>query len=150
MSYLLDTNIILRSADSRHSMYSVVTEAIAILKQQDHPMYITSQNIIEFWNVATRPKEKNGLGYSVIETQKEITRLKSLFPLLIDTYQVFTQWERLVNQYQVKGVNVHDARLVAVMLVHNIESILTFNVDDFQRYSSEIIVTNPNSIYHAY
>ena len=32
------------------------------------------------------------------------------------------------------GIQVHDARLVAVMLVHGIENILTLNVTDFQRY----------------
>ena len=146
MSYLLDTNILLRSVDSRHSMYPIATQAITCLREQDEQMYITPQNIIEFWNVATRPKEKNGLGYSLIATQSEVTRLKSLFPLLLDTSKVFTQWERLVNRYQVKGVNVHDARLVAVMLVYGLESILTFNVDDFQRYSLEIRAVNPNNI----
>jgi predicted nucleic acid-binding protein len=146
MSYLVDTNILLRSSDPEHSMFNTATNATDILLGRGEELYITPQNIIEFWNVSTRPKDKNGLGYSLIKTQSEVTRLKSLFPLLIDTNQVFIQWERLVNQYQVKGVNVHDARLVAVMLAHQIQSILTFNVDDFQRYSSEITVVNPNSI----
>jgi predicted nucleic acid-binding protein len=96
--------------------------------------------------VLTRPKERNGLGYSIIETQIEIARIKNILPLILDTPTVFEKWERLVNVYQVKGVNVHDARLVAVMLSHSLSHILTFNVDDFQRYSSEITIMNPNNI----
>ena len=42
-------------------------------------------------------------------------------------------------------MNVHDARLVAAMLVHKLTHILTFNSDDFRRYS-EIIVVNPKQL----
>ena len=146
MSYLVDTNILLRSADPSHPMFNLATNATEILLSRGEEVYITTQNLIEFWNVATRPQEKNGLGYSLAETQREVTKLKNLFPLLPDNSKVFEQWERLVNRYQVKGVNVHDARLVAVMLVHGLSCILTFNVDDFQRYSSEIRIINPNDI----
>ena len=37
-------------------------------------------------------------------------------------------------EYRVSGKNAHDARLVAAMVVHEIESILTFNTGDFLRY----------------
>ncbi len=36
--------------------------------------------------------------------------------------------------HAVSGIQVHDARLVAVMRVHGIAHILTLNVGDFQRY----------------
>ena len=103
------------------------------------------QNLIEFWNVCTRPLDKNGLGYSLTETQAEIKKIKFFFPLLSDSPAIYPEWERLVSIYQVKGVNVHDARLVAAMLVHKLTHILTFNSDDFRRYS-EIIVVNPKQL----
>lgn len=43
------------------------------------------------------------------------------------------------------GVNVHDARLVAAMLVHGLTHILTFNISDFARYS-EITAVHPTTI----
>ena len=55
------------------------------------------------------------------------------------------EWERLVDHYQVKGKNGHDARLVAAMIVHGIERLLTFNVADFRRYR-EITVISPESV----
>jgi len=42
----------------------------------------------------------------------------------------------------VEGVQVHDARLVAAMMAHEIPQILTFNYKDFKRYR-EISVILP-------
>ncbi|WP_017305478.1 type II toxin-antitoxin system VapC family toxin [Spirulina subsalsa] len=144
MLFLVDTNILLRSADSDHPMYEDAINSVSILKRQKNQLYIMPQNLIEFWNVCTRPKEKNGLGYSISETQEEIKKVKAFFILLSDHPNIYSEWERLVRTYQVKGVNVHDARLVAAMLVHNLTHILTFNSDDFSRFS-EIIVVNPKA-----
>jgi hypothetical protein len=49
----------------------------------------------------------------------------------------------LVANYDVKGKQVHDARLVAGMLRHNVSHLLTFNAKDFSRYS-EISVIEPH------
>jgi predicted nucleic acid-binding protein len=65
--------------------------------------------------------------------------------LELDTPQIFTEWESLVIKYQVMGKQVHDARLAAAMVAHNITHLLTFNVDDFKRFS-DIVVVDPRSI----
>jgi predicted nucleic acid-binding protein len=144
MSYLIDTNILLRIVDPDHLMYSLAVNAIDHLFSENEQLYIMPQNLIEFWNVYTRPKEKNGLGGTIAEAKTEIDYLKSIFILLPDQEKIYSQWENLVTTYQVKGVNVHDAKLVASMLVHNITHILTFNIDDFKRYD-HIISVHPQT-----
>jgi predicted nucleic acid-binding protein len=47
-----------------------------------------------------------------------------------------------MDTYDVKGRNVFDARLVAVMLTYGITHILTMNRADFQRYAG-ITVEEP-------
>lgn len=47
---------------------------------------------------------------------------------------VYAEWRGVVSALQVRGVQVHDARLVAAMVVHNATTILTFNKGDFARY----------------
>jgi predicted nucleic acid-binding protein len=42
------------------------------------------------------------------------------------------------------GVKVHDAKLVAMMNVHGVRRILTFNTDDFLRYGVEAV--HPSSL----
>ncbi|WP_242541132.1 hypothetical protein [Phormidium pseudopriestleyi] len=44
--------------------------------------------------------------------------------------------------YGVRGVNLHDARLVAGMVVHGLTHILTFNTRDFARYG-EVTAVHP-------
>jgi hypothetical protein len=39
------------------------------------------------------------------------------------------------------GVEVHDARLVAAMLVHAIPNLLTFNLADFKRFKQVRVVS---------
>jgi predicted nucleic acid-binding protein len=144
MAFLLDTNILLRSITPDHAMNAQAVQAILTLKKQGEKLYIVPQNLIEFWNVCTRPLEKNGLGLTVAETSNEINQIQQLFPLLLDIETIYAQWIQLVISNNVIGVNVHDAHLVAAMLAHNLTHILTFNTKDFMRYQ-EIIAIHPNS-----
>lgn len=47
--------------------------------------------------------------------------------------------------FAVSGVRVHDARLVAAMLVHGVGHVLTLNEADFRRYDG-ITVVEPDSL----
>jgi len=145
MKYLVDTNILLRLVQKNSPMHLDTQRAILTLKKQGEFLCIIPQNIIEFWAVATRPLDKNGLGLSINQAEEESEKLKKIFILELDTPQIFTEWESLVIKYQVMGKQVHDARLAAAMIAHNITHLLTFNVDDFKRFS-EIVVVDPRSI----
>lgn len=133
MAVLLDTNILLRLAQPHHPHASVAARALRTLRASDETLHITQQNIVEFWAVVTRPIAVNGLGFSTEQANGEVDALKRLFVLLPEI-PLQEAWERLVADYRVSGKNAHDARLVAAMVVHRIESILTFNVPDFMRY----------------
>ena len=145
MSFLADTNIILRLTQPQHSMYAAAFTSLATLRRRGEIGYLTSQNLIEFWRTCTRPVDQNGLGMTIIEAETELNRVENRFPLLPDLPDIYPQWRRLVTTYAVKGVNVHDARLVAAMLVHGLTHILTFNTTDFRRYA-EITSVNPREI----
>ena len=70
MLYIVDTNVLLRFVDRSHPLHSVIRSAVRILRQDGHKLQITSQNCIEFWNVATRPLKKNGFGLTPAETER--------------------------------------------------------------------------------
>jgi predicted nucleic acid-binding protein len=145
MKCLVDTNILLRLVQKNSPMHLDTQRAILKLKKQGEFLCIIPQNIIEFWAVATRPLDKNGLGLSITQAEEESEKLKKIFILELDTPQIFTEWESLVIKYQVMGKQVHDARLAAAMVAHNITHLLTFNVDDFKRFS-DIVVVDPRSV----
>lgn len=145
MRCLLDTNVLLRGLDRKHPTYRIVRRAIISLRRQDNQLCLTSQNLIEFWSVATRPVDSNGLGMSVQWAAAQLARMKRFFLVVADSAEVFREWERLVIPLQVSGKKVHDARLVASMNVHAITHILTFNADDFSRYPG-ITVLQPQKL----
>ena len=65
MSILIDTNILLRRTQPGHEHRSAAMESLAKLLLDEESVYFTLQNMAEFWNVATRPIDKNGLGLSL-------------------------------------------------------------------------------------
>ncbi|NJO48758.1 MAG: type II toxin-antitoxin system VapC family toxin [Leptolyngbyaceae cyanobacterium RM2_2_4] len=148
VDYLLDTNVLLRMSDRTSPMNLIAGKAAATLLVQNHQLFITSQNIIEFWVVATRPVDVNGLGWSVEQTRAEIEQILSQFPQLEETPQIFSLWLNLVTTYQIKGKRVHDARLVAVMQAHAITHLLTFNPGDFSNIDN-ITIVHPQSVLEA-
>lgn len=146
VSYLLDTNILVRLVDRASVQHVVAVAAVAGLLAQGHELYISAQNLIEFWSVATRPLTANGLGWDTTRTLTELNDIRSRFPVLDDTPDAFPNWLRLVSAEGVRGRQVHDARLVAVMEAHSITHLLTFNTNDFLRYSA-ITVVHPDDVH---
>lgn len=134
MSYLIDTNVLLRLRRHASPDYIVASTAVTRLALRAETLYVSSQNLIEFWNVATRPLNRNGFGLMPAQAFQELTWLEGHFSLLTDTSAVYHEWRQLVLAIGVSGVQVHDARLVAIMQVYQIPCLLTFNVGDFVRY----------------
>ncbi|MBI3463253.1 MAG: PIN domain-containing protein [Planctomycetes bacterium] len=60
MACLIDTGILLRAFDRDASEHSDILRVIRALIDRGEELVVTVQNLAEFWNVSTRPKEKNG------------------------------------------------------------------------------------------
>jgi len=148
-SYLADTNLLLRLADPASPQHPVAAQALARLLGQGDEVYLTSQNFIELWAVATRPVEANGFGWNSERTAREVTELQARFPLLPDSPEIFTRWLELVKQLPIHGKRVHDARLVAVLQAHSVEYLITFNTSDFAAFSSVVSLIDPHSLLPA-
>jgi predicted nucleic acid-binding protein len=148
MSYLLDTGILLRLADDRDQQHLLITRAVRTLIGQRHELLITTQNVAEFCNVATRPTANHGFGLSPDEVLGLLEQeIEPLCSVLAEPDTVCRELKRLIAKYTVSGKQVHDARLVAMMLVWQIENVLTLNDRDFRRYEPEgITVTTPASV----
>lgn len=133
-AHLLDTNILLRSSDPDSSSYQSTRDCVAALASRKDELFITPQTLIEFWAVATRPIEVNGLGWDSRKAAEELRTILMLFPMLPDSPEIFGTWQRLVAERNVSGKRTHDARLVAVMLVYRVLSIVTLNPGDFHGF----------------
>ncbi len=147
MIHVPDSNVLLRFADRTDAQHAVVLSAVRKLKAGGDKIYIVPQTCVEFWNVCTRPTSRNGFGFTIPRTNHSLRLVEKIFPLLSDDARVHQEWRKLVLSFGVSGVQVHDARIVAAMLVHQVTHILTFNTSDFGRYSNiGIVVVDPNKV----
>lgn len=136
MLYAADTNILLRSAEPNHPMHAETLAALSSLRSGGHSLCVFPQHVIEFWNVATRPAEKNGLGFSHQQAKTEVEKIEKLFRLILDIPAVYGEWKQLVFAHSVSGKQVHDTRIAATMIVHGITHLLTYNTGDFKRFAA--------------
>jgi predicted nucleic acid-binding protein len=150
MRYLLDTGILLRLVNRQAAMHDQIRTAVRTLKMQGHITVSAFQNRSEFWNVCTRPiTARGGFGLTVEETERRLRAVERTTGLLPDAPEVYSRWKDLVLTHAVEGVQVHDAKLVALMMFHGVRHILTLNTRDFSRYG-QIVPVSPDEILGAH
>jgi predicted nucleic acid-binding protein len=141
MSILVDTNVLLRIAQSASPDHATAMSAVLALQNEDVQLCLVPQVIYEFWVAATRPVDVNGLGLDVPVVERSIQKALIDYRLLRDERGIFGQWQTLVVANDVKGKAAHDARLVAAMQRHGLTNLLTFNKPDFTRFASIHVFT---------
>ncbi|MGD9647894.1 MAG: type II toxin-antitoxin system VapC family toxin [Pirellulales bacterium] len=145
MACLIDTGILLPAFDATCPEYRPIRRALRTLWSRQDRLIVALQNLAEFWNVSTRPIDKNGYGLSVERVSKRLARIEQVCDVVTEDDDSFEVWKGLLVTYSVSGVAVHDARLAAVMLWHGIPTIVTLNAQDFRRYSG-ISAISPSEV----
>jgi predicted nucleic acid-binding protein len=145
MSVLEDTNVLLRMAEPTHPQSQTAHRATETVAARGELTCVVPQVLYEFRVASTRPIEQNGLGFTSTAAAAEIAHIESIFTLPQDTDGIFQVWKSLVTKHDVKGKPAHDAHLVAAMTVHGIPAILTFDTQDFVRFTN-IRVLSPRDV----
>jgi len=148
MPYLGDTNTVFRRVFQSDPLYPQVKAALDTLLLQGDVLYITPQVLVEFQALATRPLAANGLGMTAAEASAWAAQIEALFPLLPETPDIYPRWRALVDAHDVRGRQVYDARLVAVMEAHGVNRLLTLNPTHFRRFGG-ITVVEPGDLLAA-
>jgi predicted nucleic acid-binding protein len=135
-------------ANKQEPRYAEVRTAIKKLIDRQERLLTTTQNFAEFCNVATRPVANNGFGRTTADALQSFEHeVASLCTVLSERDAVYAELKRLIKVYNVVGKQVHDARLVAMMLVWQVVNILTLNDHDFRRYEAEgIRIVTPQEL----
>jgi predicted nucleic acid-binding protein len=123
--------------------------AIHVLLGRRERVVIVPQGLYEFWAVATRkqgppPTGQNGLGMTPEQASQWLVFFQRRFTLCSDREELPSRWHTLVRTLGITGFRSHDARIVAAMECYGINRLLTFNTDDFKRFS--VTVLEPASI----
>ena len=122
-----------------------VETALTRLAGQSTLLHYTHQNIAEFWNTVTRPVSRNGPGLAMEEAERQVLAVEFGMTLLPDGDAAYREWRKIVVKHRVTGVQFHDARLAAVICMHGVRHILTFNAADFSRFDG-LVAVHPESV----
>jgi predicted nucleic acid-binding protein len=103
---------------------------------------ISRQILREFVAVITRPQAWAS-PKSPAEAAAAVLVIASEFEILEDGETVWDQLLNLCSGYVFGGRQVHDANIVATMLVYGERRLLTFNDADFRRFADKIEIVVP-------
>jgi predicted nucleic acid-binding protein len=146
MLVLTDSGILLRLLEPGDPQHAAIRGAVRALRSRGDTLVTTAQNAAEFWNVCTRPATaRGGYGLSIADADRRLRIIERLFRVVPDSPTAYRTWRSLLVTHAVKGVQVHDARLVALMQDNGITHILTLNGSDFARYPG-IVPIDPTSL----
>ena len=134
LRYAVDTNVLLRLSERSHPHFKPYLALAAVCFFWGTTYLTIRMALGEFWNACTRPLDRNGFGRSVGETRQLLESIQRRMTLLAETERVCVVWQHLLFTCEVRGVQVHDAHLAAVLEVHGVTHLLTFNGADFKRY----------------
>jgi predicted nucleic acid-binding protein len=137
---MLDTNVFLAATDESRAEHP---NALALLNQwpdADTSLCVSGQILREYIAVATRPADSNGLGLKPAEAAGNVRAIQDRTILLAEDARVTERLLRLLDDAQFAGRQVHDANIVATMLVYSVGTVVTMNTADFERFGAYISV----------
>jgi predicted nucleic acid-binding protein len=139
-----DTNIVLRLLNSALPEYTAVEQLVRQVRTSNSELWISRQVIREYLVQVTRPGFL-AVPLSVEQVETHVKTLRSLFQVADETNAVTDKLIELLKEFPSGGKQIHDANIVATMLVYNIDSLLTLNVEDMKRFATKVKVISPIS-----
>lgn len=133
----IDTNVLLRAFNRQTLLHE---EARLLIKSQIDAgleLWISRQVIREYLVQMTHPRSSPQPDGLTIATE-HLETMQQSFRIADETAEVTAQLLDLLKTYPTGGKQVHDANIVATMLVNGVDTLLTMNVDDFRRFEDRI------------
>lgn len=138
---MLDTNILLTATDKGRAEHEQALDVINGWPAQGTTLYTSGQIIREYLSVATRPATQNGLGLPVSDALDNARAFRSRMLWLAEDAKVANRLAELLEETNSSGKQVHDANVVATMLVHGVDTVVTMNTVDFARFGPHVHVS---------
>ncbi len=139
---VLDTNVLLAATDEARPEHEQAVAAINAWPASGLVLYTSGQILREYLTVATRPVQRNGLGMARSDAVANVRALRPRLNLLAEDGKVSDRLLELLETVECAGKQVHDANVVATMLVHGIDTVVTSNVEDFLRFGAHVHVVD--------
>jgi len=135
---MLDTNVILSATDEGRAEHRQALLIFSHWAGSGTTLYASGQIMREYLAVATRPADKNGLGLKQADAVANVRAFRARVTLLSEENKVADCLLGLLDEVPCAGKQVHYANVVATMIVHGIDSLVTMNLADFTRFDHRI------------
>lgn len=126
---LVDTNILVYGIDQDSRYYK---ESRDILDHSDDQLVTTSKNLLEFLSVVTRVSAYNLNTALALEILDDI--LQSI-DIIYPNQESLAIFLKLMENYEPRGLKVHDLEIISIGLSADIHQVATFNEKDFRDIS---------------
>jgi len=138
-SLFIDTNILVFANVAEAPLHKAALDNIKKHKDSGCNLWISSQVLREYIAVRSRHElfsRSSHLGMLI----ERVRFFESAFNVAYDNPSTLENLLMLIKKVPVGGKQIHDANIVATMLSHGIQHLLTDNVEDFERFSKYIKV----------
>jgi len=131
----VDTNILLTATDDTRQQHQDAQTILGLASRYGVHLAVSGQILREYLVVATRPSKVNGLGLSPNDALKNIGAFRRILSFYDESESVLNTLVQLVKKHDLSGKRIHDANVVATMLTHGIEKVVTENPKDFKKFA---------------
>ncbi len=135
----VDTNILIYAKTSLSPFHAAAVGKLQSLAAAGSDLWVSRQTFREYLAVMSRPGVLTA-PITMATLVSDIRSFESQFLTAEDGPLVTTQLLALLGAVVCQGKQIHDANIVATMLVHQVTSLLTHNVSDFTRFTAHIRV----------
>jgi predicted nucleic acid-binding protein len=135
----VDTNVLLRATILQFPLHRAAIGLIARQIETGAQLWISRQVLREYLAQATRPQSfMNAMTMQQVEPH--LQAIRALYRIADETEQVTRHLLALLRAHPTAGKQVHDANIVATMLVNGIDTLLTQNIDDMKRFTEITLI----------
>lgn len=135
----IDTNVLIRATIDTAPLHQEAREMLDALWEARVELVTSQQVLREYMANTTRPQTYSP-PLPTHEVLSQVEDFRKNFTVCVDTPAVLVKLIELVSKVPVGGKQIHDANIVATMLVFNVDELLTNNFADFERYRAFIRV----------
>jgi predicted nucleic acid-binding protein len=141
---VVDTNVLVYGTVHGNPWHDQARLWLATLLDQGRSLHVTTQILREYLVVLTRGEvfEKS---FTVDQVLAQIDAMLPNLTVLDESVEAAELLRELVRRHQIQGKSIHDANIVAVMLTHGVQRLVTYNLADFRRYESIYLELAPEN-----
>jgi len=141
---IVDTNILFRAINMEVGLHEETKKLLKRLQDDGYQLWISRQIIREYLRQVTR-QGAGGLT-TPLPIDVAIAHVRGFhdyFQIANENSRVTNHLLELIHEFPTGGKQIHDANIVATMLAYKIDTLLTLNLADMDRFKSKITIMTP-------